>query len=106
MVHAIANPLPRWGESQCQSKIVVAAQSAVYGHHPIPEKIAGLFPDVASNGITPYFFRQGHRMPEISRMVEAVKPLPIFVEQIAIAQIGDACAAQFTQTREWGGVRA
>ena len=38
----------------------MAAQSAVYRHHPIPEKIAGL-PDVGSNGITPNSFRQGHR---------------------------------------------
>ena len=51
MVHAIADPLPRWGERQCQSRIFVAPQSAVYGHHPIPEKIAGLLPDVAGNGI-------------------------------------------------------
>jgi len=106
MVHAIADPLPRWGESQCQCRIFVATQSAVYGHHPIPEKIAGLLPDVGSNGITTYSFRQGHRMPEVSRMLEAVKSLPIFVEQIAIAQVGDASTAKFTQTSKWGRVRA
>lgn len=106
MVHAIADPLPRWGERQVPSWILVATQSAVYGHHPIPEKIAALLPDVSGNGITPCSFRQGHRMPEVSRMLEAVKSLPIFVEQIAIAQVGDASAAEFTQTSEWGRVRA
>jgi hypothetical protein len=35
-------------------------------------------------------------MPEVSRMLEAVKSLPILVEQIAIAQVGDASAAEFT----------
>jgi hypothetical protein len=45
-------------------------------------------------------------MPEVSRMLEAVKSLPIFVEQIAIAQVGDAGAAEFTQASEWGRVRA
>ncbi len=84
----------------------MAAQRAVYGHNPITQKIAGLFPDVGSNGITPYSFRQGHRMSHVSRMVEAVKPLPIFVEPIAVAQVGDASAAQFTQASEWGRVRA
>ena len=87
MVHAIADPLPRWGESQRQSRIFVATQSAVCGHHPIPEKIAGLLPDVGCNGITAYSFRQGYRMPEVPRMLEAVKPLPIFVEQIAISDV-------------------
>jgi hypothetical protein len=106
MVHAIADPPPRWGERQGQSRIFVATQSAVYGHHPIPEKIAGLLPDVCGNGIAPYSSRQGHWMPEISRMLEAVKSLPIFVEQIAITQVGDASATQFTQTSEWGRVRA
>ena len=106
MVHAIADPLPRWGESQRQSRIFVATQSAVYGHHPIPEKIAGLLPDVGGNGITPYSFRQGYGMPEVSRMLEAVKSLPVFVEQIAIAQVGDASASKFTQTSEWGCIRA
>ena len=45
-------------------------------------------------------------MPEVSRMLEAVKSLPIFVEQIAIAQVGDASTAKFTQTSKWGRVRA
>jgi hypothetical protein len=106
MVYSTADPLSRWGERQCQSRIVVLTQSAVYGHHPIPKKIAGLLSDVRGNGITAYSFRQGHRMPEVSRMLEAVNPLPIFVEQIAIAKVGDASTAEFTQTSEWGRVRA
>jgi hypothetical protein len=32
-------------------------------------------------------------MPQISRMLEAIQTLPVFVEQIAIAQVGNASAA-------------
>lgn len=63
----------------------MAAQRAVYGHHPIAQKIAGLFPDVRGNGKAPHSFRQGYRMSQVSRMLEAVKPLPVFVEKIALA---------------------
>jgi hypothetical protein len=63
----------------------VATKRAVYRHHPIPEKITGLRPDVRGNGIARYSFRQWYQMPKVSRMLEAIKTLPVFVEQIAIA---------------------
>jgi hypothetical protein len=45
-------------------------------------------------------------MPEVSLMLEAIASLPVFVEQIAIPQVGDAGTAELTKTSEGCRVRA
>ena len=39
-------------------------------------------------------------MPEVSLMLEAIASLPVFVEQIAIPQVGDASTAELAETSE------
>ncbi len=56
----------------------MATQGAIYRHHPIPQKITGLLSRACGNRITPYPFGQGHRMPEVSCVLEAVEPLPVW----------------------------
>ena len=70
-------------------------QCAIYGHHAIPDKPSSLLPKIRSNGIAQHNFRQRRWMPKVPHMFKPIHPLPILVEHVAIAHIGNAGATDF-----------
>jgi hypothetical protein len=65
-------------------------QCAVHGHQPVAECVIAA--NACRNREAAHSFWQGDRTPKISRMPETINSLPILIQQIAVAQVGDARA--------------
>lgn len=78
MVDAVSHPLPRLRERQGARLLRMAPERGVERHYPVPKqsiaKIAGPSPGGSGDGVTLHSFRQRHRPPVISGMLEAVAP--------------------------------
>src|SRR3546814_16523007 len=65
-----------------------------------------LLAGAGSYGIAIHVCRQCQRLATIADPREAIVAVPVFIANVAIAQIGDAGAAELAQTRKRCGVGA
>src|SRR5450432_371074 len=124
VVHAIANPLPGFPKGQRSAKLTMTAQSAVHRHEPVAWKNVTLpwkpvtLPgnpitgagDLACRGsgncVTLHTSGQWHRAPLVPRTLKAVAAFPVFIQQVAVTQVGDAGTANPAETEQRGSVWA
>jgi hypothetical protein len=99
VVQAMTEPLARLRKQRSAPAIGVAAQGAVDANQSVSEAFAGLTL-AGCKGRAANASRQGEGVAAVSRMVETVCALPILVEQIAVAQVGDAGATNGSDARE------
>ncbi len=101
VAQAGAHPLPSRLEGQCATGLRVAAERTVHRHQAVAQqpvaRLALVGPQHAGHRVAGHARRQRHRRARIVAVGEAVGTAPVFVEQAAVAQVGDAGAAQLAQ---------
>src|SRR3974390_248787 len=84
--------------------VTVKAQRAADAHQSIAKNNAtdAAWPLAGGRSyrVALHFSRQGHRSPQISCNPEAITRVPVLVQKIAITQVGNAGAADLTETGE------
>jgi hypothetical protein len=92
------DPLPAGGKLQIARRILVAAEGARDRNEAVAEEAicdaAGRFGGRSGDRVAGDAVGQGNAAARVLGFVgEAVAPLPILVHQVAVAQVGDAGAA-------------
>ena len=110
MVHAITDPLMGIAKLQAHSGIPMAPQGAVHRYEAVSEQVeAGTSVCMSLGGgygVALHPWWQRLRNAEISCGSKAVAPFPIVVQHVPVPHIGDASAADLSETSEWDRIGA
>src|SRR5438045_212263 len=97
VAHSEADPLVRVGERQRQLRLVVPPERAVYGDQTVAGELASM-PGRRrrGDGVALHARWQRHRIAGVAPVGKAVATLPMLVEHVAEAHVGDAGAADLS----------
>ena len=108
MVGAVQNRLPVHGKCQAASRIIVLTQCAAQRHQSITgqavRKQTAFGSQCGGDNVASHTFRQGHGQTPVGLPLKALPPLPVSVQQMSVAQIGNAGTAQLGQPRKRSAV--
>src|SRR5208337_600684 len=108
MSRLASNPLPADGEMQISRSILVSAEGACNRHEAVADqailKAAGSFRSRGGDRVAGDALGQGNGAALIGLASEAVVALPVLVQEVSVAQVGDAGAPDLAQPPEGGDV--
>jgi hypothetical protein len=94
VIQAVTNPLVACGESQGEAGILMPAQGASHRDQTVSYGV--ITANACRNREASHPIGQWHGPPKVRRIPETVGSFPVFVQRGAVAQIGDAGAAEDT----------
>jgi len=97
----VFDSLRRGRELQASTRIIMLAQSAVQRYQTVTDQtvcqLAAVGRCCGSHGVAGHAIGQWHRLAAIGLTAESVVAAPIVIQNVAVPEVGDACAAQPTE---------
>ena len=104
MARIVTNALPFWRNAEGQARVGVLSERAVQRHKTVAQQraleIRRAFAKHGRGRITLDACRQGQWLAGIASPRKPVRTGPVFIAQIAVAQVGDPSAAGLAQVRD------
>jgi hypothetical protein len=101
VVYGASDPLAGFRQREITARFLVLSERAVDRHEPVADNRASN-PRAGDprNRVTPHVWWQRHDLTRVANMIEPIVALPILVDNVAVAKIGDAGTAHAAETRE------